>query len=401
MRLSFVIPWFSRHPGGGAETLFAAFAARLAAAGHDVEILSTTSRDHDGDWYRDHHPAGRVTIDGDGPSRFAVERFPACPGDAALFQTLNRRILGGDVLSPDDENRFYANSIRSPALLAATTARLDHRLVIAGPYLFGLIHDLIVANPGRVVTWPCVHDEPYARLRLSAVAWHATRAVVFNSAPERDLARALYADTRPSAVVGPGIDTHAPPVTPPSAAAAPAPYLIYLGRKSPEKGVDHLVALFSAWRRRRGGGVELHLAGKGDCHAGPGIVDHGFVSELEKVRLLAGSVAVAVPSRRESFSLAMLEGLAAGVPALVDAGSGVPLHHARTGCCGLFYSDAAEFAECAEVLLTDRSARDRLAAAGRAYAATFSWPGRIKALEQFLAPIHPATAGAEAGGTAP
>lgn len=418
LAVSFIIPWFdpSGSTGGGAEMLCRAYAERLAAAGHDVEVLTTCARDHDADWYTNALAAGRVTV----PAGYAVERFPVRRGDRGRFLDLNRRILHGQPLSYREERSFLENSIQSDALAQAVAARAGRRLLIAIPYLTGTSWRSVMENPGQVIQWPCLHDEGYARLKLIAEAARRSAGLIFNSAAEAELAQRLYAPTHPTAIAGAGIDlpeddepyestppdrthrTHGTHRMPLSLPGFPEPWFVCLGRQSPEKGTHHLCALFARFAAGRDGDARLVLAGKGSegIRDSEAIRNLGFVGEAEKDALLRRAVAVIVPSVRESFSLVLLEALARGTPVLVNGACEVTRRHVADGQCGLWYRNGNEFEECAALLLENPGLRRRLGQNGREYVRrNFGWDQRLAALTGFLKCLNKKTA--QAGRPAP
>ncbi|MFM5953961.1 MAG: glycosyltransferase [Novosphingobium sp.] len=127
----------------------------------------------------------------------------------------------------------------------------------------------------------------------------------------------------------------------PPAASAPcaprAPVVAYLGRIHPKKNLHALVDAWSALDRegRLPGGAELVIAGWGD----PGDVaalearlarapaSARYVGSLygaDKERLLSTARFLALPSHSEGLPVAVLEGWAAGTPALISSGCNLP-----------------------------------------------------------------------------
>jgi glycosyltransferase involved in cell wall biosynthesis len=152
----------------------------------------------------------------------------------------------------------------------------------------------------------------------------------------------------------------------PDAVGAPAepPEVLYVGRLSPEKNIDTLVAAV--------GDLNLVVAGDGPLrdrvpHA-LGAVPHAEVEQL----LERASVFVA-PCEREGFGLAAAEAMAFGRPVVAAAG-GALLDLVSDGETGLLVAprDAKALREAVERLLEDEELRERL---GRA--------ARVRAREQF------------------
>ena len=105
--------------------------------------------------------------------------------------------------------------------------------------------------------------------------------------------------------------------------------VVYLGRLVESKGVDMLLAL------EKMPGINLHIIGKGPYMdkliqmKNENTVIHGYVSAEEKVRLLAGSDVMIVPSVNESLSISAIEGLASGLYLIVSATSMGPRYIVR------------------------------------------------------------------------
>ena len=126
-----------------------------------------------------------------------------------------------------------------------------------------------------------------------------------------------------------------------------APVIAYIGRLSPEKGIDALLDGFAAWPR----GVAGHLvvAGDGPARAsleararrlgiGERVAFLGFQNDVRK--LIDGADLVALLSRREAFGNVLIEGLARGVPGLALAGSGGPEEIVAQGRYGVLAANA-------------------------------------------------------------
>lgn len=383
LAISFVIPWFSESgtAGGGAEMLCRQYAARLARSGHDVEVLTTCSRDHDADWYRDELPSGRTIT----PDGYAVERFAVRRGNRNRFLDLNQRILHRSFLAFREEREFLDNSIQSDGLAQAVADRAATRIVVALPYLFGIVWRALVENPGRILLWPCLHDEGYARLKLIAEGVFRARALIYNTPTEADLARSLYAPSQPHAVVGMGVDV--PPQEELDGEMKREDYLVYVGRLSTEKGLPHLAAAFPRLRATAPRPVRLLLAGKGEGWHDPsaGIHNLGFVPEEKKWALLRKATLFVLPSVHESFSISLLEALACATPVVVRGGCAVTRRHVEQGQCGLWYDTEEELIEAVLLLLDDPDLARQLGAQGRAYVlGEYAWEKRLALLVEFL-----------------
>jgi glycosyltransferase involved in cell wall biosynthesis len=149
--------------------------------------------------------------------------------------------------------------------------------------------------------------------------------------------------------------------------AGDRPWLLFLGRVSPKKGVGYLV---DAARRlhKAGLAVGVVVAGAaesqnylrqlkdGVSEAGLGD-DFQFVGHVDgdlKLSLLQATAITVVPTSQENFGFVFYESLAAGTPVvttpLVDTASEL----VKSGGCYLVDQDGALLADCLGALLADR-----------------------------------------------
>ncbi len=170
------------------------------------------------------------------------------------------------------------------------------------------------------------------------------------------------------------------PALPPGGAEPPAgSYVLAAGDLRPKK---NLPVLIDAHRilHSRGLSHRLVLAGA-DLGLGAQLRERagtaplellGFVSDERLDALIRGARALVVPSRYEGFGLIALDAMARGCPVLLARAGALP----ETGGDSALYfdpDDAGELAGSLERVLDDADERARLAAAGRARAAGFSW----------------------------
>jgi glycosyltransferase involved in cell wall biosynthesis len=111
-------------------------------------------------------------------------------------------------------------------------------------------------------------------------------------------------------------------------------YLLFVGRLRIRKGVEVLLEALSDLRSRHPG-ARLRIAGDGEhrerlerraaeLELGEAVVFLGTCDAGRVRRLLAGAAALVVPSIYEGMPLVVLEAMAAGVPVVASAVSGIP-----------------------------------------------------------------------------
>ena len=375
-RIAFVTPRFSEQATiGGAETLIKNLALRAAKAGRKVTLLTTCAQDHF--TWENSIPPGRTTVDG-----IDVEYFPVDEDrDLETFLRAQNAICAQGAYTEEDEEAWMRNNVNSRALNEHLRKHGDaYDRIVMGPYLFGLIYYAAHIHPQKTLLVPCLHDEPFAWLRIMQSLFDHVSGFLFNTEPEQELARRLF-DVPPGkcAVVGMGLE---PFDADPKAFAArhglSEPYIMYAGRREPLKGTPLLLDYMRTFRERTGEDIRLVFTGSGPIEAAPElepfILDVGFVSEEEKREAMAGALAFVHPSVNESLGIVLLEAWLARVPALVHARGAVLRWQCEQSGGGLWFRHYPDFEEELRLLIDQPELRKQLAASGRAYVEnTYSW----------------------------
>ena len=233
--------------------------------------------------------------------------------------------------------------VTSPELLTARGARLLRRGL-------ELVRDqaAVVMVPSQVVAADC-REFGIGPDRLRVVPWGATPV---DPQPEQVAAvRTRY-----------GVD---------------GPYVLFVGTLEPRKNLARLVQAVA-----RLGHQDLTLVVAGPEGWGEDLPDPaavgvravltGHVPSADLPALMAGAAAFCFPSLAEGFGLPVLEAMAAGAPVVTSAGT----------ACAEVAGDAAVLVDPLDVdslagglaqVLDDAGLADRLRAAGRSRAATFTW----------------------------
>jgi glycosyltransferase involved in cell wall biosynthesis len=392
MRLLFVTQRYGAEVFGGAEVFCREYATRLAAAGHEVEVLTSCAVSYV-DW-ADHYPAGTTEVDG-----VPVHRLPvARPRDNDLFNPLNVRVNAGLRPTPLYLQRAWMDlqGPRLPALPGWIEAHAgDFDVAVFFTYLYWSTWAGLPAASGLLPTvlHPTAHDEPPLYLQVFDQVFHQPAGFGFLTPEEAALVERRFRVRRPSITSGVGIElTDAELAASGSAFRArhglgDAPYLLYLGRLDPHKGTVELHSFFTAYKARHPGPLKLVVVGQAVHPLPPhdDVVLTGWDDEAEKHEALAGATALVHPSYFESFSLVLGEAWAHGKPALVQGRCDVLDGQVRRSGGGLPYRGFGEFEAALELLESDERLRRRLGAAGRSYVeATYRWADVLGGYERFL-----------------
>ncbi len=375
--VALVPPRFGDGVIGGAEAVLADVARGLARRGLPVEILTTCARDHF-TWVNE-FPAG-FTEAADG---VVVRRFPTVVApSSAERDRIGNRILAGENITIQDQQRWVNASLRCPDLWHHV---FDHghryRTLIFAPYMFWTTYAVSQIHSRRSVIMPCLHDEPPAHLDIYRSMLEGAGALWFLTEPEQDLATRLCNPPRRHRVVGApvALPDHYDPDGFRARFCLTEPFVYYAGRREWGKGWQDLLAAFADFTlsRRDSGGpdggrrLQLVTSGVGEVVAPLGcertVIDVGLLSDTDRDSAMAAAVAYVQPSAMESFSLTVLEAMAAGTPVLANGASAVVSRHLEQSGAGLVFGSPTELVECLNFVADRPEAAARLAAGGRPY----------------------------------
>ena len=185
--------------------------------------------------------------------------------------------------------------------------------------------------------------------------------------------------------------------------------VVSIGRLSPEKGPDVLLAAYVAARGRLPRGARLVVVGDGAAreaveaaaraHEAAGGLRPGEVVftgwRADATRCLGAADVFVLASRREGLPLACLEAMAAGVPVVATRVGGVP-EALEGGACGCLVSheDAAGLADAIAAVVADpAAAAARAARARERVRSRYGVERQARALEALYASVRAAGAG--------
>jgi glycosyltransferase involved in cell wall biosynthesis len=162
------------------------------------------------------------------------------------------------------------------------------------------------------------------------------------------------------------------------------PIVLYLGKLTPRKGVDHLLAAAARLPPEvvlviagNDMGVQAELEARAaELELGDRVLFAGLLTGPDRLAALADADLLVYPSTDEIFGLVPFEGLLCGTPAVVsdDCGCGQLVAQARAGEL-VRYGDHAGLARKINGLLQDEPRRRRMVARGKAFIERhFAWP---------------------------
>lgn len=388
-KIALVTPWFFSG-NGGAEVFCAGLARALAGIGRDVEVWTTCCKDPFCDWGANQLPAGVQDLRG-----IRIRRFPVRPRSADLFAQHYRAMDHGITLSPEQEEELLRNSINSDTLVEAVARSAGEYLFFFLPYMYGTTYYGMRAAPEQHrFLIPCLHNEPFAYIGEMQKLFRRAAGCVFLSEPERNFASALYplADT-PQLIMGAGVDAACTGEAGRfrEARKLTAPFLLFVGRKVPGKGADHLVEFFAQYMKANPQSLlHLVLMGGGELdiskHSRERVHSLLPADSQEIYDAMAACEFLVHPSFFESFSLVIMEAWLNRKAVLVNGECEVTQYHALRSNGGLYYTNYPEFSEAVALLEHNAVLRMQLGRAGKAYVLqNYNWYDVAVRLQNFLA----------------
>ena len=404
MRLLFVVQRYGREIFGGAEQATRMFASRMAARGHEVEVLTSCALSYV-DW-ADHFEPGTSELDG-----VSVHRLPlVAKRDHRFFGPLNARVNSNPHTTPLLLQREWLRA-QGPLLdgqtewLRANAARFDVAVFFTYLYWTTAAGLPVAASLTPTLLHPLAHDEPPFWLPVYDTTLRTATRMAYLTEEERDLVSRRLGTDVPGKVLGIGSELD-PPVADPAPILAGTgvgsrPYLAYVGRVDPAKGADELYDSFVAYKQRNPSDLALLYVGEPirPLAPHPDVFLTGFVDEPTKHGLVAAALALVQPSYYESFSMVLTEAWVLRQPALVQGACSVLRGQVERSGGGIPYEGFAQLEAAIDLLRGDPALRAAMGGAGRRYVESrYGWDVVLDRYEAVLeataaagAPRHRAT----------
>lgn len=381
MKLLYIVQRYGEDIVGGSEAACRSFAENLVCAGHDVEILTSTAFDYV--TWENHYEPGISWING-----VKVNRLPVrAPRDPGQFGPQDQWLMNGQRRAVAFEQRRWAQ-LMGPELigqrewLGDNSNRFDVAIFMTYLYATATLGIPMLAGRLPIVFQPTAHIEPALRVPLFQYLFRQADAFLFFTPEERTIVRERFRFEPPGRVVGIGIETTPSKTTPLEIrgrlGVGDNPYVLYVGRLDPMKGVGELSRFFehsSALRKHPN--LKLVMAGADVAEFPPhqSIIKAGFLSEEQKHGAIAESLALIQPSYFESFSIVLCEAWVQSRPALVQGKCTVLRGQAERSQAAIPYNGFAQFDESLSFLVENSDVREELGENGLSYVRNcYSWP---------------------------
>jgi glycosyltransferase involved in cell wall biosynthesis len=393
VKLACVSHRFGADIAGGSEGHCRLVAEHLAAQ-HDVTIVTTCAKDHI--TWRNHYPPGESRIEPVSPKHgtreggLRVLRFPvARERQLHRFMDLSDLVFADRASADEEEQWFRENGPDAPELIDyLRTHGAEYDRVLFWSYRYADTYFGLPLVADRAVLLPTAEEDPLIHVDAVTRFFSLPKGFLFLTPEEETLVGARAPETKPSAVIGSGLDPapHPADLSVLDALQLHDPFVLYLGRIDPNKGCTALLRHFLQYVEA-GRNVQLVMAGP----ASMPIPDHplvralGFVEADVREALLTKAKALLMPSPFESLSMVLLEAWNRGLPALVNARCKVLRGQVERANGGLYYGNAVEFTAALDYLLDRPLEAQQLGRQGLAYVdREYRWPTVMAKIDALL-----------------
>lgn len=353
-KIAFLVHRYGEDIVGGAEGYTKDLAERLSQK-YEVTVFTTTSIDYV--TWRNYYPVGQEYINNVCVKRYNVENERDMEEFSKICVDVQKTLNAGQQTSDiQDKKWIEAEGPFSPKLIEELKNEQDnYDMIVVVTYIYYLAVMAIPEVAKKVLFISTAHDEPWINMSMFKRIFNLPRYFGFLTDAERALVHSKFNNQYiPYEILGTGIVV--PECTNVSEFREKfnlmGDYLIYVGRLDESKGCKELCNYFINYKCINDSDLKLVLVGKGDMQLPEceDIIATGFISDDEKYDAIAGAFAMVTPSPYESLCIALLEGMALGIPIIANEKCHVLKQHCIMSGAGLYYDSWEDFSGIVDYL---------------------------------------------------
>lgn len=374
MKVAFVTMRYGTGVIGGAEA-FCEIIAEHMSGFWDVDVLTTTATDHF-TWEKKFE-AGKSRNNSVNVIRFDIDELK----NLAHLGQLGHKLMAGKFTKEDELDWINTQGPLSKSMFDYIKKNINkYDAFFFWGYLFAHTYYGLQLAKGKSVLIPFIHDEPFFYFDVYNKIFSQADAIVFETPEEKKLLQKHRPYiTKNSAIIGTKVDVpdDFADVEVPKKYRVKSPYLIYVGRIEPAKGVIDLINMFLEFKKDDKSDLKLVLVGNrnNELPESDDIIQLGPVFGSLKFKLISDAKILINPSPFESFSLVICEAWLTGVPVLVNGGCLVLQGQVNRSNSGLWYQSFHEFKVMINFLMKNSTLRHKMAENGKNYVKkNYSWP---------------------------
>ncbi len=373
-KIAFVTMRYGDEVIGGAEA-FCRIIAQHMAQFWDIDVLTTNSIDHFS--WEPKYKTGKKKEKGVNVVRFEIDERK----NLAHLSELGNKLLAGTFKKTDEVDWINTQGPISKKMFNYIKKNEEkYDAFFFWGYLFAHTHYGLPLVAKKSILVPFIHDEAFFYFDVYNTIFNEAKGIVFETPEEEE----LLLKTRPKAtkkteIIGTAIDI------PPDVTKIPLedrlkvnnPYIVYVGRIEPAKGVIDLANWFIQYKKDKPGSLKLVLVGNtnNELPQSKDIIPLGPVFGDAKFAIMNRAKVLINPSPWESFSLVIAEAWLSGTPTLVNGKCSVLMGQSSRSNAGLWYTTYEEFRQMLSILLDNPTLQDKMAENGRKYIlANYTWP---------------------------
>ena len=406
-KIAFVVTGYGKNINGGTEQHCRMLAERLVSD-YDVEVLTTCVKDYVKGG--NELPAGDEWIDG-----VLVKRFEADPLNPEkhndytrkskwirrlrkhLFQLSLLRFLA--YLHPvwkyrETEQKVMQSYVfYSPALIKYLQEHQDnYKAIIPINISYPLAYYTSLSVPDKTILIPTMHNESSTFRAIYTDVFTSVAYIGFNTTAEQKLAENIFSKKRmaPHGIISVGIDNtnDADWEETKRKYNLPDEYLLFVGRIDRGK-LNHIIQYYLAYKARYSeSNLKFVLVGGlfSEPIQHPDIVYTGFVSDSEKYTIIQNAKVFVNPSRFESLSLILLEGMSRGKAMLVNGKCEVLKEHCKqSDGAAMYYLNKNDFIAKLHLIESSDKLRIQMGQKGKKYVIeNYSWSVIMERLKRII-----------------
>lgn len=374
-RIAVVIHRYGRGVMGGAEK-HAEDAVAALKDKFDITVITTTAFDYV--TWKNHYFPGKTIEDGVEIIRFPIKR----EREIISFNAFSEKFFPKQNKTLDEEDEWFRlQGPECPELIQYLKDNVDRfECFVFFTYLYYTTVYGLPEIGEKSILIPTSHDElPIYLQRIKSVFKNAW-GLLFNTETEKEMVYRIHPEATRKYVIG-GIYIEPPDNLKKLRKPMEGKYCLYCGRLDRGKGIYQMFDNFMLLKANHPD-LQLVCLGKLNEDVKPrmGVIFPGFVSDEEKWVYIYHSEFVIIPSQYESLSMALLEGLLGGKPALVNGKCDVLVDHCRKSRAGMWYMDSKEFIEEAEILMNSPKLCKEMGKNGAEYVKKYYSKSRISGI---------------------
>jgi glycosyltransferase involved in cell wall biosynthesis len=248
----------------------------------------------------------------------------------------------GELLSPVQRRLVWSRD-PDPVEVERELASFEPNVILVGAWGAPAYRRALRIRRGNVKRIVCMDNPwrgtPRQRLATLIARWYVHPyydAAFVAGERQADFARRLgFASQRIAIGLLPGDTRTFKRLRPEGGATSDDHRFVYVGRSSPEKGVEDLVAAYAAYRESVAAPWPLVLIGQGHASKAPGVICVPFRQPAELPDSLHFGDVLVLPSRWDHWGVILHEAALAGLPIVATSVCGGVVHLVRNGINGI------------------------------------------------------------------